>query len=129
MAFVTDANGVSDILCQILVRPPDPSAQETEDSPPSAAPKTVWPDPRQQIPPAPAKSADLDRLMYCVNPEIQYGQYSSFDGGKSAEKILEEKCRHEYLEFVRSCERSRESRNCVLSAAVATQLAIKQAGK
>jgi TPR repeat protein len=74
-------------------------------------------------------SAVLDRLMYCVNPEIQHGQYSSYDGGTSVIKVLEGKCKREYLSFLQFCEQSGDSNSCVLSAAVATQLAIKQFGK
>jgi hypothetical protein len=38
-------------------------------------------------------------LLYCVTPAVQYGQYSSYDGGKSAGEILEKKCTKEYLQF------------------------------
>jgi uncharacterized protein len=76
-----------------------------------------------------AKSAASDKLMYCVNPEIQYGQYSSYDGGNSTIKILEGKCKREYLDFLQACEQSEDSRSCVLAATIATQLAIKQFGK
>jgi hypothetical protein len=71
----------------------------------------------------------LSSLMYCVNPEAQYGRYSSLDGGKSTEVILEEKCKQQYLNFMQACQRSKDSRSCVLSAATATQLALTQSGK
>jgi hypothetical protein len=128
-AFVTDANGLSDILCQVLVRPSDGLARGAKANPSTQAPQSVWPPIEQQFPSPPAKSAESDRLMYCVNPEIQYGQYSSYDGGKSAMKILEGKCKREYLDFLQACERSEDSRSCVLGAAAATQLAIKRFGK
>ncbi len=78
----------------------------------------------------PEQSKESDRLMYCVNPEAQYGRYSSYDGGASVLKILEEKCRQEYLEFVNSCENSGiANETCLLGAATATQLALKRFGK
>jgi hypothetical protein len=129
MAFVTDANGLSDILCQVLVRPSDGLARGAANPPPQA-PQSVWPPPtKQQFQSPPTKSAESDRLMYCVNPEVQYGQYSSYDGGESVIKILEGKCKREYLAFLKICEQSEDSRSCVLGAATATQLAIKQFGK
>ena len=75
------------------------------------------------------QASESDDLMYCVNPEIQYGQYSSYDGGKSVMTILEGKCKRQYLKFLQSCEQSEDSRTCVLGAATATQLAIKKFGK
>jgi len=101
MAFVTDANGLSDILCQVLVRPSDGRARGVEVNPPTQAQQSDWPPTDKQFPSQPTKSAESDRLLYCVNPEIQYGQYSSYDGGKSVIKILEEKCKREYLDFCR----------------------------
>jgi len=85
-------------------------------------------------PPAPEPTLTLhaasNELTYCVNPEAQYGKYSSFDGGQSAKKILEGKCRREGLAFVDACEQSGTPRDtCILSELISAQLAIKSFGK
>lgn len=51
-----------------------------------------------------AKTKSLfDTLSYCVVPTAQYGQYSSYDGGKSPGNILMEKCGNEFLAWKKSC--------------------------
>lgn len=70
------------------------------------------------------------KLSYCLLPKAQYGQYSSHDGGKSAQKLLERECTDEYLGFVKSCiskENSKEK--CVTVAAIHAQVAIKSFNK
>ena len=88
-------------------------------SQPSAAPKTF-------------DKANTE-LSQCLMPEAQYGRYSSFDGGQSAEKILEGKCLSQGLAFIAACEgndRSEEkAKTCTLTALIAAQAAIKQFGK
>lgn len=44
-----------------------------------------------------------EELSQCVMPEAQYGRYSSFDGGQSAEKILEQKCIKQWLQLPLGC--------------------------
>jgi hypothetical protein len=66
-------------------------------------------------------------------PEAQYGRYSSFDAGQSAEKLLEERCTKQYLAFIESCKGSiggeDQKKKCIVIAAIAAQAAIKQFGK
>lgn len=45
----------------------------------------------------------FDTLSYCVVPTAQYGQYSSYDGGKSTGNILMEKCNNEFIAWKKSC--------------------------
>lgn len=45
----------------------------------------------------------FDTLSYCVVPAAQYGQYSSYDGGKSPGIILMEKCSNEFLAWKKAC--------------------------
>jgi hypothetical protein len=86
-------------------------------------------------PPEPAMSFDdaNRELSQCLMPEAQYGRYSSFDGGKSAEQLLEKKCAKQYLAFMRACNGSiggeDQEKKCVVIAAIAAQAAIKQWGK
>ena len=90
--------------------------------------KTATPPPTPE--PTLTLHAASNELMYCLNPEAQYGKYSSFDGGQSAENILEGKCRREGLAFVDSCVESGTPRDtCILSELISAQLAIKSFGK
>lgn len=71
------------------------------------------------------------QMLYCVVPEAQYGQYSSFDGGKSAGKILE-KCWKEALAFVDDCiktEGHHDKETCQWIATITVQQSIKSFGK
>jgi hypothetical protein len=85
---------------------------------------------REQLALTPESTAS-DQLMYCVNPEAQYGTYSSFDGGKSVGKILEGKCRPQYLTFLHTCaaEDNQTQDKCILAAMVSAQLALRNFGK
>ena len=85
------------------------------------------------------------RLTQCIEPAIQYGQYSSLDGGDSVLRILLDKCNSEYesaLEWCVSNSKSEEDKgispkhsprerhdNCAFAAAITTQLLLKKAGK
>jgi hypothetical protein len=71
-------------------------------------------------------------LSQCLMPEAQYGRYSSFDGGKSAEQLLEQKCTKQWLAFVAACKGNGDSekeKTCMMGALIAAQAAIKQWGK
>jgi TPR repeat protein len=70
-------------------------------------------------------------LLYCVTPAAQYGQYSSYDGGKSAGEILEKKCTKDYLQFIRACSQGREEAKsgCLLAALGVAQMTLKSFGK
>jgi hypothetical protein len=85
-------------------------------------------------PSAPPKSFDeANREMSeCIMPEAQYGRYSSFDGGQSAENILEKKCAKQYLAFLAACKGNGDAekeKTCSMTALIAAQMAIKQFGK
>ncbi len=71
-------------------------------------------------------------MTYCLLPEAQYGQYSSFDGGRSALKLLE-KCGSEVAAFLEECEKTNgqpdADKTCLTTAAIAAQVAIKSFGK
>jgi hypothetical protein len=70
------------------------------------------------------------RFVECLLPKAQSGEYSSFDGGKSARRLLEEGCGTEYLAYTDRCIASGYSEdNCVTRAAIIAQSAIKQFGK
>jgi len=71
-----------------------------------------------------------ERLMYCVLPAAQYGQYSSYDGGKSARTLLLNQCPREFLNWVDAClARGDSNANCNLKAMLIAQFGIKQFGK
>ncbi|MDP1968933.1 MAG: hypothetical protein Q8K31_07090 [Burkholderiaceae bacterium] len=71
-----------------------------------------------------------ERLMYCVLPAAQYGQYSSYDGGKSARTLLLNQCPREFLNWVDAClARGDSNENCNLKAMLIAQFGIKQFGK
>jgi hypothetical protein len=67
-----------------------------------------------------------EKLRTCLMPKAQYGQYSSYDGGKSAASLLQDACPTEYLQWVQACTASGETReSCVRKAALIAQMAIK----
>src|SRR6266581_2841069 len=74
-----------------------------------------------------AKGADVSRtidkqLLQCLMPKAQYGQYSSYDGGKSARILLEQECTHEYLAWIKSCVAAGDTQdNCILKVAIIAQ--------
>lgn len=69
-----------------------------------------------------------NHLSYCVLPNAQYQQLSSYDGGRSAKTLLEEMCRKEYIDFLGACEAT-GGESCILSAAALAQSALKKFGK
>lgn len=70
------------------------------------------------------------KLSYCILPAAQYGQYSSYDGGKSASNILLEKCSTETIAWVDNCMATGSSKEqCMTSVMIMTQVAIKSFGK
>ncbi|MGA2989546.1 MAG: hypothetical protein ABSD88_03645 [Candidatus Korobacteraceae bacterium] len=84
------------------------------------------------VPSVPADGEDVlsKQLIYCLMPKAQYGQYSSYDGGKSAASLLQDACPSEYLAWVNNCKRLGTSeRQCILAAAVTAQKVIKSFGK
>lgn len=77
----------------------------------------------------PAKDIDQE-FTRCLMPAVQYGQYSSYDGGKSAVKLLLEKCHHENLNWVAHCKSHGESDDsCQMKALIAAQAILKMFGK
>lgn len=91
---------------------------------------------QQNVTPAPGKipsseEGDVDsNLTYCLLPKAQYGEYSSYDGGKSARHLLQDECPNEYMAWEESCEAHGDtSNNCVLKSMIIAQAAIKKFGK
>jgi hypothetical protein len=80
---------------------------------------------------APATSLDetRTRLLYCVNPEAQYGRYSSYDGGKSAAQILEKKCFHEASTYIKVCKLKHDDKYCFEESLIEAQTSLKFFGK
>jgi hypothetical protein len=74
---------------------------------------------------------DVDKaLTECLLPKAQYGQYSSSDGGKSAEILLEKECTGEYAAWVEQCQKAGDTQeNCVVKSAIIAQTAIKAFNK
>ena len=72
------------------------------------------------------------KFSACISANAQKGNYSSFDGGKSAQTTLEEDCTSEYLAWVESCTNAKAGNTqngCVLKAAIAAQAALKMHNK
>ncbi|MBI2715562.1 MAG: hypothetical protein HYX37_14100 [Rhizobiales bacterium] len=91
----------------------------------------------KQMPPTVQPKSDTQKinreLQQCLLPEAQYGKYSSFDGGKSANSLLD-KCKREYLAWVDECERNTSAtgdttESCIMKVMIAAQAAIKLFGK
>lgn len=64
----------------------------------------------------------------CVFNEAKAGNYSSFDGGISAAKILD-RCDASYNKWIDSCRLQSSTKDCVSKAAVSAQVALKMNGK
>lgn len=78
------------------------------------------------------KSA-IKRFGFCARPKIQYGQFSSFDGGKSAMDLMY-KCASEGGDFLDACKAGKPGgtdpdNSCSLALATVTQLMLKEMGK
>lgn len=66
------------------------------------------------------------KLSYCLLPAAQYGHYSSYDGGKSALKMLTDECQNEFIIWSENCEaQGTPSKDCNMQAAILAQFAIK----
>jgi hypothetical protein len=78
-----------------------------------------------------AKTKSLfDTLSYCVVPTAQYGQYSSYDGGKSPGNILMEKCNNEFIAWKKSCLADGGTEDsCIAEGFVYVQSALKKFNK
>jgi hypothetical protein len=76
-------------------------------------------------------SEDADRkLTQCILPEAQYGKYSSYDGVKSVQAILERQCGTPYLNWVRNClARGDSNESCILKSAILVKAALKMFDK
>ena len=75
---------------------------------------------------------DVDKaLTYCLMPKAQYGQYSSYDGGKSAVSLLTEGCPAEMAAWIEQCEKDsgEDEKTCGVKALVISQAAIKKFNK
>jgi len=72
-----------------------------------------------------------DALRYCVMPKAQYGQYSSYDGGKSASSLLLRECPTESRAWIAHCERTSgtDNRECTRRALIFAQIVLKLFGK
>jgi hypothetical protein len=70
-------------------------------------------------------------FLYCIVPKIQYGQYSSYDGGKSAGALLWKDCPMETQNWIADCVQLSKTndKECSLRAGVVTQIILKQFGK
>jgi hypothetical protein len=86
--------------------------------------------PQQEVTKTPA---EIDKaLQYCLLPKAQYGQYSSYDGGKSAGALLEEGCPREFFDWMNSCEKKisgDDEKTCFTKAMILSQVAIKTFNK
>jgi hypothetical protein len=70
------------------------------------------------------------QLVQCILPKAQYSQYSSFDGGRSAEKLLDEDCPNESFAWEEKCEADgQSSKDCFLKQMILAQAALKSFGK
>lgn len=69
------------------------------------------------------------KFLQCVMPEAQHGRYSSYDGGKSIEKILT-KCGSQELAVTDACVADGSIRkDCWLANIVITQRILRDFGK
>jgi hypothetical protein len=76
------------------------------------------------------KARALANLEHCVIPKIQYGQYSSYDGGESVRKLLTRECDDEYYQALDTCAALGESKDsCDTKLWNATEATIRQLGK
>jgi hypothetical protein len=70
-------------------------------------------------------------LSECLLPKAQYGQYSSYDGGKSAVSLLTRECPTEAAAWIADCQKKTgaDEQTCGANALVAAQAAIKSFNK
>jgi hypothetical protein len=75
-------------------------------------------------------NAATKRLISCMNSNIQTGNYSSTDGGKSVLKLLEDGCSVEYFATEEECQASGSTPDqCHLAVVISAQAALRIAGK
>ncbi|MFA5825182.1 MAG: hypothetical protein WC825_04320 [Gallionellaceae bacterium] len=79
----------------------------------------------------PSKTNRLfETLSYCVVPAVQYGQYSSYDGGKSSGYLLMDKCANEFLAWNKAClEDGGTKDSCLTEGLVYVQSILKKFNK
>jgi hypothetical protein len=81
------------------------------------------------VAPTPDPATVSARFTQCLLPKAQYGEYSSYDGGKSAAALLGE-CVGVEDEWQKSCEAAGDTdHNCFGKAMIVAQTAIKSFGK
>lgn len=72
----------------------------------------------------------FEMLSYCVVPAAQYGQYSSYDGGKSSGYLLMDKCANEFLAWNKSClEDGGTKDSCLTEGLIYVQSILKKFNK
>ncbi len=72
----------------------------------------------------------FEMLSYCVVPAVQYGQYSSYDGGKSSGYLLMDKCANEFIAWNKSClEDGGTKDSCLTEGLVYVQSILKKFNK
>jgi uncharacterized protein len=83
-----------------------------------------------QAPAAPASSGNVNKdFTDCLLAKAKDGQFSSFDGGKSAMRLLGE-CPDQWKAYVDACMRSGDTDgNCTLRSGALAQVALKLLGK
>ncbi|MGB6686834.1 MAG: PH domain-containing protein [Terracidiphilus sp.] len=92
----------------------------------NADPRAVLPLPTVDAAPA---TSEAKALTDCLVSSAQNGQYSSFDGGKSATKLLAD-CPDQWKEYIDACMRSGDADgNCTLKSAILAQTALKLLNK
>lgn len=80
--------------------------------------------------PQPDQTAINRQLTECLLPVAQYGDYSSYDGGKSAGKLVNEECLSESEAWMASCQRNGDTQDgCFEKVLILAQAAIKSFGK
>jgi hypothetical protein len=93
----------------------------------------LLPEPRTKPSPAVIKPpVDVNKaLTYCLLPKAQFGQYSSYDGGKGAFALLTDGCPAEMAAYVEKCEKDSGANEqvCGRNALMIAQAAIKTFNK
>ena len=75
------------------------------------------------------QDVSVKRLSYCMAPKAQFGKYSSFDGGKSALRLVID-CPDESTEYTNNCMNvGRQKDECAWELAIFAQITIKMFGK
>lgn len=78
----------------------------------------------------PKTTALFEMLSYCVVPAAQYGQFSSYDGGKSSGYLLMDRCANEFNAWNKSCLEDGGSKDsCLTEGLVYVQSILKKFNK